>query len=73
MRDRLLLLLVVSAAVVLVLAYIRNRDEITEKRFAIDCLNGVSYIEFPNGGVSVEYTADGKVKTCSEEIPSAQQ
>ena len=27
------------------------------------CVNGVSYLQFPSG-VTVEYTPDGKIKTC---------
>jgi hypothetical protein len=27
------------------------------------CIEGVSYLQFPSG-VTVEYTVDGKVKTC---------
>ena len=29
------------------------------------CVNGVSYLQFTSGA-SVEYTQDGKIKTCNE-------
>ena len=29
------------------------------------CVNGVSYLQFTSGA-SVEYTMDGKIKTCNE-------
>lgn len=31
--------------------------------YSRQCVEGVSYLQFPSG-VTVEYTPDGKVKTC---------
>ncbi len=30
------------------------------------CVNGVSYLQFPNGSTTVEFTKDGTIKTCNE-------
>jgi hypothetical protein len=29
-----------------------------------ECIEGVSYLQFPSG-VTVQYTSDGKIKTCN--------
>ena len=40
----------------------KNRKFMTE-----NCLEGILYIEFPNGGASVAYTTEGKVRSCTPE------
>ena len=33
--------------------------------YAVECVEGVSYLQFPSG-VTVQYTPEGKIKTCQK-------
>jgi hypothetical protein len=41
-----------------------NREVAKFTGYSRSCVDGVSYLQFPSG-VTVEYTPNGKIKTCS--------
>lgn len=58
--------LIIPVAVCLMLAGcgVFGRMEAGATGYSRSCVDGVSYLQFVSG-VTVEYTRDGKIKTCS--------
>ena len=42
-----------------------SRAEAVWTGYAVECVEGVAYLQFPSG-VTVKYTADGKIQTCQK-------